>query len=205
MARPTFPRRDAVHATVAAEVLARHAREVGTPVTLPVPIELIIEKTYRLQILSEEIDEPTGSMILGALAPASRLIVLNSRHQAMFDHWIGPERFTLAHELAHWIYDADDPDQLSFEHIDSTTQLFCYHRDATALSEQTRVREVNANKLAANLLLPEPLMQQIDIEWVLGNFRTAAAEWGVSQKTLRIRLETLGLIDDSDTFGLSFD
>lgn len=205
MARRTFPRRDAVHATIAAEVLARHEHEVGTPVTLPVPIELIIEKTFRLQILSDEIDEPPGSMILGALAPADRLIVLNSRHQAMFDQWIGPERFTLAHELAHWIYDADDPSQLAFEHTDSTKQLFCYHRDANAQGEQTRVREMNANKLAANLLLPERLVREIDVEWALANFRVAAARWGVSQTTLRIRLETLELIDDSDVHGLRFD
>jgi Zn-dependent peptidase ImmA (M78 family) len=205
MARPTFPRREAVHAAVAGEVLARYAREVGTAVTLPVPIELIIEKIYRLQILSDEIDEPAGWMILGALAPSERLIVLNTRHQAMFDRWIGPERFTLAHELAHWIYDADDPDQLSFEHDPSATQVFCYQRDAVALSDNLRLLEMNANKLAANLLLPESLVRQIDIEWVLGNFRTVAAEWGVSQTTLRIRLETLGLIDDSDIFGLGFD
>ena len=71
--------------------------------------------------------------------------------------------------------------------------------------EQTRVREMNAYKLAANLLLPERLVREIDVEWALANFRVAAARWGVSQTTLRIRLETLELIDDSDVHGLRFD
>ena len=51
MARPTYPRSFSRHAAAAADILARHERAVGAPVTLPVPIELIIEQTYRLQIL----------------------------------------------------------------------------------------------------------------------------------------------------------
>lgn len=198
MTRRTFPRREAVHSTVAAEVLARHARSADLPIGLPVPIELIIEQTYGLQILSDEIEEPAGSMILGALDPSQRLIILNSRHQAMFDQWIGPERFTLAHELAHWIYDAESPDQLSLDVEAEAQPVFCYHRESAALNEDLRVREVNANKLAANLLLPEHLVRQADIDWVLREFRTVAALWGVSQTTLRIRLETLELVDDFD-------
>lgn len=199
MTRRTFPRREAVHATVAAEVLALHARSTDLQIGLPVPIELIIEQTYGLQILSDEIEEPVGSKILGALDPSQRLIILNSRHQAMFDQWVGPERFTLAHELAHWIYDAENPDQLSLDLETEAQPVFCYHhREAAALNEDLRVREVNANKLAANLLLPEHLVRQADIDWVLREFRAVAALWGVSQTTLRIRLESLALLDDLD-------
>ena len=36
---------------------------------LPVPIEAIVEQTYHLVVLHDEITEPPGSMILGALSP----------------------------------------------------------------------------------------------------------------------------------------
>ena len=66
------------------------------------PVELIIEQTYRLEILWEDVSEPSDTVILGALAPRDRRIVLNLRHQALFEQYMGPERFTLAHELGHW-------------------------------------------------------------------------------------------------------
>lgn len=198
MARRAFPRRDEAHAATATKVLARHAQTTGIPIVLPVPIELIIEQTYRLEVLRDEIAEPPGSTILGALAPKDRRVVLNTRHQAMFDEWVGPERFTLAHELAHWVYDAEHPDQLAFEVDEPAPVQFCYHRDSFGLSDDLRIREINANKLAAHLLLPELLVRAVDITAILGDFRGTASAWGVSQTTLRLRLQALGLIDDID-------
>ncbi len=165
---------------------------------LPVPIELIIEQTYGLEILWDTIPEPSGVTILGALAPHDRRIVLNVEHQHVFERWIGPERFTLAHELAHWVYDADNPDQLTLDFDAGGSEQFCYHRESPGLSEDLRIREVNANKLAAHLLLPEHLVRAADIDEVLGDFRAAAVRWQVSQTALRVRLSDLGLIDDLD-------
>ena len=198
MARRTFPRRDAVHAVTASHVLAKHERATGTSVELPVPIELIIEQTYGLEILWDTIREPPGVTILGALAPSERRIMLNVEHQHVFERWIGPERFTLAHELAHWVYDADNPDQLTLGFDAGGSEQFCYHRGSPGLSEDLRIREVNANKLAAHLLLPEHLVRAAGIDEVLGDFRAAAARWQVCQTALRIRLSDLGLIDDLD-------
>ena len=178
--------------------MARHESVVGAPVTLPVPIEMIIEQTYGLQILWEEIPEPPDSIILGALAPRERRIVLNVRHEDLFERWLGPERFTLAHELAHWIYDAENPDQLSLDFDAQPAEVYCYHRESPGLSETLRIREMNANKLAANLLLPEDLVRRADIDGVLGDFRGTATRWQVSRTTLRIRLQELGLIDEYD-------
>ena len=198
MARRTYPRPARHHAVVAGNVLLRHASNVGAPVALPVPIEMIIERTYRLEVLTDEIPEPPGVIILGALAPRARRIVLNSRHEAMFAQWIGPERFTLAHELAHWIYDADNPDQLSLGLDGQPEQRFCYHRESPQLAEDQRIREMNANKLAAHLLLPEDLVRAASIDTVLADPRRAAAKWQVSHTMLRIRLQELGLIDEQD-------
>ena len=163
MPRQTYPRPDHHHVITASPVLARHASTVGAPVELPVPIELIIEQTYELEILWDDVPEHPDTVILGALAPRDRRIVLNVRHQALFEQYLGPERFTLAHELGHWIYDADDPGQLTLDLGEHPTEWYCYHRESPGLSEILRIRELNANKFAAHLLLPEDLVRRANI------------------------------------------
>lgn len=197
MARKTYPRKDAAHAVAASHVLARHSQRTGRAITLPVPIELIIERTFGIEILYDEIPESDETMVLGALLPSEKRIVLNTRHSAMFEKWIGPERFTLAHELAHWAYDADDLGQGTFD-LGADHERFCYWRDTPGLSETLRTRETNANKLAAHLLLPDELVRAADLDEVLADFKGTAARWEVSQTMLRIKLETLGVLDDAD-------
>lgn len=204
MARRTHPRTEAQHEVATSNVLARHAAETGVPIELPVPIELIIESTYDLTILWDEIEEPPDMTILGALFPRESRIVMNVMHESLFDRVVGPERFTLAHELGHWIYDADDPNQLSLDLESGPTESFCYHRENPNLADDTRIREVNANKFAAHLLLPEHLVRAVDLDEVLRDFRATAADWGVSQQTLRIRLDALDLLDDADRMQLDF-
>ena len=198
MPRPTYPRRGYEHAAKASEVLRRYASTHGTPVSLPVPIELIIEQVYGLEILRDEIPEPADTIILGALAPRKRRIILNSRHEPMFERWIGPERFTLAHELGHWLYDADDPSQQPLNLGPHPAEQYCYHRESPALTEVQWIREVNANKFAARLLLPEDLVRS-HIDEVRADFSGTAARWQVSKKTLGIRLRELRLTDMCDT------
>ena len=202
MPRRTYPRPDHHHAVTASNVLVRHASTVGVPVRLPVPIELIIEQTYGLEILWEDVPEAPGTLILGALAPRDRRIVLNTQHEGLFEQYMGPERFTLAHELAHWIYDADDPDQLTLDLDEQPAEIYCYHRESLGLSETMRIREMNANKLAAHLLLPEDLVRRANITEVLKDFAGTAERWQVSRTTLRIRLQDLGLVREHSTAGI---
>ena len=205
MAQRTYPRPDAHHAVTAGNVLARHEGAVGRAVELPVPIDLIIEQTYGLTLLWDEIIEPPNTMILGALFPQEKQIVMNTRHEEFFGRVIGPERFTLAHELGHWIYDADSPDQLTLDLSAGPAEQFCYHRQGPALPDDLRVREMNANKFASHLLMPEGLVRAADIDEVLDNFRETAASWGVSQQALGYRLRSLKLIDDVDAERLQLD
>lgn len=197
MARPTHPRRDDAHKVVAGEVLRRHASKTGSPIELPVPIELIVEATYELSIEWDDIAEPSNHKILGALSPSTRTIVMNTRHLPMFERWVGPERFTLAHELAHWLYDAENPNQGVLD-LGGRSELFCRRDDTSDLDQMTRVREQNANALAAHILLPDDLVLAHDIDAVLADFRGTAHAWGVSQQALRIKLERLGLLEDED-------
>lgn len=204
MPRPIYPRPESQHRLTADRVLAKYSAKSGVPISLPVPIELIIEQSFGLEILWDEIEEPSNVIILGALAPQERRIVLNSRHEELFEQFIGPERFTLAHELAHWIYDADDPDQLTLDFGDQLTVQHCYPMAFNELSDSFRIREINANKLAAHLLLPEELVRSACIDKVIGDIAGTAAEWQVSRTTLRIRLEELGLTGSQATDQLSF-
>ena len=112
---------------------------------------------------------------------------------------MGPERFTLAHELGHWIYDADNPDQLRLNLGGDYQERYCYHRDSPGLSEDLRIRELNANKFAAHVLLPEELVRRADIHEVLNDLPGTAKRWQVSRTALRIRLQDLGFIRERNT------
>lgn len=197
MARRTARRPGAYHAIVARGVLDRYQAETGEAVALPVPIDMIIERVYKLDILWEEIAEPPDTIILGALSPRESRIVLNSRHQGLFDQVLGPERFTLAHELAHWIYDAEHPGQQTLELNADSAERYCYSRESPGLSRDERLRETNANRLAAHLLLPEHLVLAEPLDAVLSDLTGTAERWQVSQQMLSIRLEEMGLVDDA--------
>ena len=194
MSRKTFPRTDEHHARAATQVFLRHSVATGTNIELPVPIEMIIEKTYDLRVESREMEESEGEIILGALVPRDRTVWLNSIHQDLFDEVIGPERFTLAHELAHWIYDADSPDQLVLDLNSEVADIYCYHRESPGLTETLRIREMNANKLAAHILMPEDLVRQAYLNGQIRDLTETARDWGVSLASLRIRLDTMGII-----------
>ncbi len=199
MARRTFPRKQSVHEAQADIVLQKHERLTGKSVDMPVPVEEIIEQSMGLSILYDVIDEPPGAMILGALSPTQRTIILNERHLSFFEDVLGPERFTLAHELGHWIYDADNPDQQTLDFGAAASEKFCYHRSGSGgLSDAERIREVNANGFASCLLMPRHLLAEVDIDDVMSDSRGTAHRWGVSKQALQIRLEKLDLIDAVD-------
>lgn len=160
---------------------------------MPVPIEAIVEQTYGLKIEWGSIEEPSGTKILGALYPTDMTIVLNDRHEAMFDSWVGPYEFTLAHELGHWIYDSD-PHQGDL--FDTQREEFCHWRHTPGLPVNLQRRETNANKLAAAVLMPADLIRTADIEDVAAHVREYAARWGVSRRALEIRLSELDLVVD---------
>ncbi len=111
----------------------------------------------------------------------------------MFEEFIGPERFTLAHELAHWIYDADSPEQLTFELNQVDEDIHCHHHESPGLTETLRVREMNANKLAAHILMPDNLVMQAYHGGQICDLTETARNWGVSRTALQIRLESMGL------------
>lgn len=205
MARPTRPRSERQHEVLASHVLLKHETHTGAPVGFPVPIEMIIEQSYGLEILWDEIDEPPDTMILGALAPSDKRIVLNTQHEQLFERHVGPLQFTLAHELGHWLYDAEIPGQQQLDLTAASSEQFCYHRESPGLSKTLALREVNANKLAAHLLMPTHLVKQQPIDDILDDLRATARGWGVSLTALWYRLVALELVDESEATDFGID
>jgi Zn-dependent peptidase ImmA (M78 family) len=187
--KPAYVRSDSSHDVTALSVLELHARTSGWTRCLPVPIEGIVQDTYGMRVVWNDVAEMAHERILGVLHPKAGVIVLNRRHRDVLSTVVGPLRFTLAHELGHWLYDADRESEL-FDH-----PVFCRRLSA---ADPRQVREVNANRLAAALLLPSDLVRaafgrsraRVSSAAELNDF---ARDWGVSRQTLRIRLEGLGL------------
>ncbi len=89
-----------------AELLARHAARFGPIERFPVPIEPIIEGTLELAISWEELPAQDG-LVLGALRPALRTVVVNELARDYFGEFPGSESFTFAHEAAPWALHID--------------------------------------------------------------------------------------------------
>lgn len=93
------------------EITAQRIRQyedlTRSEVSLPVPIELIVEQVLGLVFDWQDIAEQPGEQILAGLIPEQKRIVLNSAHVDLFEEKPGLERSTIGHEAGHWDIDID--------------------------------------------------------------------------------------------------
>ena len=130
---------------------------------LPLPVESIAEDLLGLAVEERELEWS------GLLVPAERKIYVNTSE---------PEprrRFTLAHELGHWVCQCLEG---------TAAPVYCRDKDLSTAADRARERE--ANVFAAELLMPEPLFRDVPQE-------EAAARFGVSGEAMAWRLFNLGL------------
>lgn len=92
---------------VTAKRIREYEQKAGVVVTLPVPVEEIIEQVLDLTILWDTIEEQPGELILGGLQARKRTILLNEKHLPLFDEKPGLLRSTMGHEAGHWDIDTD--------------------------------------------------------------------------------------------------
>lgn len=124
----------------------------------------------------------SGILVMGA---GQATIVVN------IDHHPHRQRFSIAHELAHYVLHRDGATVF----VDST---LTFYRDQRS-SDGVYAQEIEANAFAAALLMPEPLVrrciaeEQLDFHDELAAARLAA-RLGVSQQALAIRLARLNLV-----------
>jgi Zn-dependent peptidase ImmA (M78 family) len=137
----------------------------GAPI--PVPVESIAEDLLGLAVEQAEME---GS---GMLLPAERRILVNAGEPRT------RQRFTVAHELGHWICHAHERPEAA--------PAYC-RADEIGLDPQAKMREREANIFAAELLMPENAVRAR-----AGDELDLAARFGVSEEAMAWRLYNFGL------------
>jgi hypothetical protein len=166
--------------------------------SLPVAIRATIEEhqdfaPIRLSQLARALGVPVkaatlGPGISGEIRPDGDVFVIRvNRHDPS-----KRQRFTVAHELAHFL--------LHSEHINNGISDDVLYR--SSLSDR---REAQANRLAADILMPDDLVLasvEVAKEKGLGDLVLFLAEqFAVSEGAMRIKLEQLGVIDATQAVG----
>lgn len=190
---------DAVLEQRALDLLREHERRTGAPASLPVPIDAIVERTLGLRVVWLPIEQLPGEIILARIDPDYRghpTIQMNENRVSHFEEYFGTEQFSLAHEAGHWVlhYGRGRGRQLGLlpdtaEQAD--TVVLCRR-----MSDGDR-RELQADRFAAYLLLPEhlvlPVADRYDLVRWSGVARLAR-DCGVSKRAMARRLDCLGMI-----------
>ncbi len=130
---------------------------------LPVPVESIAE-----DLLGLAVDVRDDLMVSGMLLPSERRIVVRS------DEPEPRRRFTIAHELGHWICQC----------LEGTAKPVYCRAEEIGFGPEARALEREANIFAANLVMPETAVRAA----------AGANVFGVSEEALAWRLYNLGLV-----------
>jgi Zn-dependent peptidase ImmA (M78 family) len=142
---------------------------------IPVPVESIAEDWLGLRIEEDDLGDCSGMLI-----PRERLIVVNAAEAKSGETPTRRIRFTIAHEVGHWVCHARGMD-------DAPT----YCRSQDLAQDADRALEREANVFGAELLMPEPAVREA---WAAFTDRDALAErFGVSALAAQWRLYSFGL------------
>ena len=205
---------------IAQSRLAELQRELGRPLSPPIPIDLIAEQVLGLDFLWEPIDELPGEKIFGGLIAKKRLIVINENRKELFAEKPGLERSTKGHEMGHWdlfidkgsldhptLFDVDGDGPFAFRSSPAgdvaIIKMLDRDREGQELLRKIQSRadepdEARAvNRYAAALSMPVDLIRaealKIDrTHWP--NLYRLAEKYEVTISALRVRLEQLGLL-----------
>lgn len=145
---------------------------VDGKISLPIDPYLIAER-LGIQVLLERLDPDTAGFIIREHGgPTS--VYLNAFDAAV------RQRFTLAHELGHFVQHRDDPD-IGF--VDRRNEV---------ASSGTDSSEIWANQFAAELLMPASVISKW---WAEGKSADhIRSRLGVSSAALTYRMKNLGLL-----------
>ena len=145
---------------------------------IPVPVESISEDLLGLRIEERDLGDCSGMLI-----PSERLILVNASEATNGDVPIRRHRFTIAHELGHWICHAQ-------EDVGEEHPTFCRSRDLSQDADRDLERE--ANVFGAELLMPEAAVREA---WAaLPDPSEVAERFEVSALAAQWRLYSFGLV-----------
>ena len=172
----------------AAAVLSQVPTWIWDGESLPVPVEDIADSVFGL--LVREVDDMATAPGCPALGPDQSIsgLLLGSRGEIWVNaeearQWPGRRRFTICHELGHWVL-----------HRTGQQSLFCRHGSIEeAPPADTHpplpIAEAEANAFAAALLMPAPLLR--DRYATDRDFESLRARFGASGAAMGKRLHAV--------------
>ena len=163
----------------------RLAEEALSKTEQAVPIDVTkVAEHYGLLIREQELEDAVSGMLL--VRDKRAVIGVNRNHH------LNRQRFTVAHEIGHYLMHTDQS-QIFIEN------LSLYRNQ---LSESgTNVREIEANAFAAELLMPTKVLKKVVGGRLIDAFydepiiRHLASEFGVSTQAMTVKLSKLNLIN----------
>lgn len=155
-----------------ADALRRRYHSLFGGSDLPVPVDSIAEDLLGLSVGEDNLE------VSGLLLPAQREIWLNVREARESS---GRRRFTLAHELGHWVCQCLEG---------RLAPMYCRSDEVGPPNGETRQLEREANVFAAELLMPERLVRKT--YGALGRLQDVADVFQVSADAMAWRLYNLG-------------
>lgn len=162
---------------------SRVLRDTGC-LRIPVPVELV---AHRLGLSVEP--AALGQDVSGVLVRDGDggTIGYNAAHHEV------RQRFSIAHEIGHFVLHPREGQLF----IDKTYKV--YRRDQRSSTGEDR-QEIQANRFAAALLMPEELLQRevADIGFDLADeiaLESLAQKFKVSRQAMSFRLANLGILD----------
>ena len=143
----------------AERVLAEVPDYVWDGATLPVPVEEIVDSVHGLLVRDvEDLTEAPNCPVTDPAAISGLLLTSRGEiwvNAAEARQWPGRRRFTICHELGHWVM-----------HRSGQQSLFCRHSTVQPEEESATTRpplpvtEEEANHFAAALLMPAELIRK---------------------------------------------
>jgi Zn-dependent peptidase ImmA (M78 family) len=196
-------RRDALERVLATEAAVaeqlRHVPEwIWDGKSFPVPLADIVDSHYGLLVceetdLARQIGRSEGPHISGLLFPGRKEIWVDAGEA---HRWPGRKRFTIAHEIGHWVLHCDmsgtgtEPVHCREEILDEEGAS----QEGDAPNEPTprhRPRyppeERDANQFGAALLMPRELVEE-EHAHLDGDERRLAEAFGVSVRAMEWRI-----------------
>lgn len=184
---PEPDHRDSIERTVYG-LLDRVLEYVWDGESLPVPVELIATDSFGLNIRLEDdmtaapgLDGERSENVSGLLLVAAGEIWVNA---AEARQWEGRKRFTIGHELGHYVMHQEE----------ARPTIFCRKveigDESGAADRASMSTEREADAFAAAMLMPEHLIRE-HVERHGTSIPDLCEAFGTSEKATRYRVETL--------------
>jgi len=158
-------------------LLARFSHAYGAPART-VPVDQIAGDLLGLRVdLIEDLE------VSGLLVPETMRVYVNAAEARESE---GRRRFTIAHEIGHWVCQCDEG------RVPPPEPIMC--RDADLTDAVNKDREREANNFAASLLMPEADVHQAAADGL--TVAEAAVQFVVSDVAMAWRYFNLGIHDE---------